>query len=92
MAYIWSLPAPAGPLGGCAVAPPSVAWPLDRLEPKATLILGDALRDRLAEMEPGAVVTVGCGPAGPCHFSVERSTEWRTSSLACPGSMMTPPG
>jgi hypothetical protein len=89
MVLHWSLPEPAAPHGVCAAA---AAWPLERLEPKALLILKDALREKLPEMEPGAILTVRCGPAGPCHFCVERSTEWRMSSLACPGSTMTPPG
>lgn len=89
MALLWSLPKPAAPRGVCAAG---AAWPHERLEPKALLILQDALREKLAELEPGAIVTVGCGPAGPCHFRVERSTEWRMSSLACPGSTMMRPG
>ena len=67
MATMWSLPATPRALPAADAAE---TWPLCDLEPKALLILAAELRDRLAEMEPRAILSVGNGPQGPYHLRV----------------------
>ncbi|MDI7276225.1 MAG: hypothetical protein QME94_09605 [Anaerolineae bacterium] len=67
MATVWSLPAPPRALPASDAAE---AWPLCDLEPKALPLLAAELCDRLAEMEPRAILSVGNGPEGPYHLRV----------------------
>ncbi len=81
MSSAWTFPVPAraGEGGG------NGGWPLEELEPKVLLMLGEELRGRLGELQAGNTVRVGYGPGAPHVLRVGQAGAGQDTSWGADG-------